>query len=421
MKKVIASITAAVCALSMSASAAVMEFKMNDTNLKVQSDDGIITDLTLDAAPFTVNDRTVVPVRVISENFGANVEYNESDETVTVTKGDTVITLAMGKNTAYVNDKEVVLDVEPFTKNGRTMVPVRFISEYLGYNVEYNEYLGSVTITDEELAMTVNGIDISRAEYKMLYDEALSSGIYTTPESVRSAIEPLLKEICVLYANRPMNDNARALLDNLYNYEYYKSQVNALESTYAQLMTKNVIASDYYSTIYNVSETGIDDSTVQEYYEQNYVTAKHILIPTIDLDTYKDLSEDEKEEAKELADELYSRIQDGEDFDTLMNEYSKDTGLAYYPDGYTFTYGEMVQEFEDTAFSLEEGAVSEPVKSPYGYHIIKKEPLEPLSDSAKLTIKSTIAESIAAQITQAEIDSAQVTLNEEVIKSITEQ
>jgi len=85
----------------------------------------------------------------------------------------------------------------------------------------------------------------------------------------------------------------------------------------------------------------------------------------------------------ERAEEILYRINFGEDFDVLMFEYSEDPGLAEYPDGYTFTRGMMVSEFEAATLSLEIGEVSELVFTDlgggrgFGIHIIKRvEPIE---------------------------------------------
>lgn len=86
------------------------------------------------------------------------------------------------------------------------------------------------------------------------------------------------------------------------------------------------------------------------------------------------MKKSQKKEA--TANDVLAKLKAGGDFDALMNEYSEDPGLANAPDGYVFTTGEMVQEFEDAAFALGEGKISGLVKSPYGYHIIKREPLD---------------------------------------------
>ena len=79
---------------------------------------------------------------------------------------------------------------------------------------------------------------------------------------------------------------------------------------------------------------------------------------------------DDREENRALAEDILARLQNGEDFDTLMNEYSEDTGLIYNPDGYYFFRGEMEETFEAASFALEEGEMSGIVESSYGYHII---------------------------------------------------
>ena len=96
--------------------------------------------------PFTENGRTLAPVRAVSESFDANVLWNGDDETITITKGDTVIKMAVGSTKAYVNGEEVTLDTAPEIFNERTVVPVRFIAESFGLNVSWDEGSGTVII-----------------------------------------------------------------------------------------------------------------------------------------------------------------------------------------------------------------------------------------------------------------------------------
>ena len=83
-----------------------------------------------------------------------------------------------------------------------------------------------------------------------------------------------------------------------------------------------------------------------------------------------------KEEAKKLADEITKRARDGEDFYSLVEAYGEDPGMYNNPEGYLFTYGAMVPEFEEASFKLKVGEISDPVETTYGYHIIKKLPLD---------------------------------------------
>lgn len=129
---------------------------------------------------------------------------------------------------------------------------------------------------------------------------------------------------------------------------------------------------DYY---FGTNGTNVpSDEDLRQYFADNYIAAKHILISTVDSTTGETIRTDA--EAKAEAQKILDRINAGEDYDTLMNEYSEDPGLSGNPDGYIFTEGEMVTEFYDGAKALDEGEVSGLVKSDYGYHIIKREPLD---------------------------------------------
>ena len=75
--------------------------------------------------------------------------------------------------------------------------------------------------------------------------------------------------------------------------------------------------------------------------------------------------------AKAKAQDIYNQIQSGGDFATLAKKYSQDTTAANGGDLGFFSKGQMVQAFETVAFAQEPGQVSKPVKTQYGYHIIK--------------------------------------------------
>lgn len=100
-----------------------------------------------DVAPVIVNDRTMLPIRFIVEALGANVGWDEETRKVSVALGDITITVVIGESAAYVNGETVALDSPAFIENDRTYLPIRFIMENLGADVQWNEETRQVTIT----------------------------------------------------------------------------------------------------------------------------------------------------------------------------------------------------------------------------------------------------------------------------------
>ncbi len=107
-----------------------------DGRIRVKIDSDIIG---FDSEPFLENDRTFVPMRKIFEKLGATIEWDDTTQTVTGTKGDTVVKLTIGNPVATVNGTEVTLDAVPQLRNSRTMIPLRFVAEALGCKVDWSD------------------------------------------------------------------------------------------------------------------------------------------------------------------------------------------------------------------------------------------------------------------------------------------
>lgn len=107
-----------------------------------------------DVPPVIKEGSTLVPFRAISEALKADVAWNQEEQSVTVTKDGTVVKLLLGSTTAYVDGKEVTLEVPGQLLNGRTVVPVRFISEAFEAKVDWEPETQSVVIVAEDAATT---------------------------------------------------------------------------------------------------------------------------------------------------------------------------------------------------------------------------------------------------------------------------
>ncbi len=100
-----------------------------------------------DVAPVIKNDTTMLPSRFVAESLGAKVEWLGGEQKVVITKDDMKIEILIGSDTAYVNGEAVKLLQPAFVENDRTFTPIRFISEQLGADVDWNSETGEVTIT----------------------------------------------------------------------------------------------------------------------------------------------------------------------------------------------------------------------------------------------------------------------------------
>jgi parvulin-like peptidyl-prolyl isomerase len=132
----------------------------------------------------------------------------------------------------------------------------------------------------------------------------------------------------------------------------------------------------------------VTDREISDYYAKNKAQysqprsrdVRHILVKT-----------------KKQADDLYAQLQGGADFAALAKQYSEDTGSKANGGKLTISKGQTVAPFDKTAFLLKRNAISKPVKTEFGYHII-----QPLSEAkpAKVTPLKDVKESIRQQLQQ---------------------
>lgn len=135
------------------------EYKDNSVDVFVNG-----KNVKFDVPPVIKGGRTLIPVRAVMNALGADVTWDAETRTVTIAKdvvtaatdgiteesSKVVIKLQIDSNIAYINEQEVTLDVPAGLENGRTIVPLRFISEAFGSKVDWDGESSTVVIEDED-------------------------------------------------------------------------------------------------------------------------------------------------------------------------------------------------------------------------------------------------------------------------------
>jgi peptidyl-prolyl cis-trans isomerase D len=246
--------------------------------------------------------------------------------------------------------------------------------------------------SDFEMNLITNGLTLEEYKQEKIKEKAMMA-VYSrniTQVNPASATEDYLKTYYESHKNYFKKDNEisfdylqispSALIDSIkISDEQINSYYEANKSTFLSSPRAEV-----YHIFINTSNPDylksmiVSESDLQNTYNQNksrftepeQVKASHILIKP------RGEGDDEKrfEEAKNVIQALYEKAKNGEDFAKLATENSEDTGSAANGGelGY-FGRNQMVKPFEDAAFSTEVGAITEPVRTSYGYHIIKVE------------------------------------------------
>lgn len=106
--------------------------------------------LFFEVEPQSIEGRTMVPLRTIFERLGLEVGWDSEFQKITGTKEGLEIQAWVGKQEAYVNGKLIMLDVAPIVSSGKTLVPVRFIAEATGAEVNWLADTNEVVIRNGE-------------------------------------------------------------------------------------------------------------------------------------------------------------------------------------------------------------------------------------------------------------------------------
>ena len=124
-----------------------------DNSIKLQIGSKNITifgeEKVMDVEPFIDkgSGRTLIPVRFVSEALGFEVSYDAKTKQVLLQKGNLKIEIVIGSKVVVVNGVKKNLDVAPLIKDSRTFVPLRFITEVMGYKVDWDATTKTITIT----------------------------------------------------------------------------------------------------------------------------------------------------------------------------------------------------------------------------------------------------------------------------------
>lgn len=232
----------------------------------------------------------------------------------------------------------------------------------------------------DNLVAKVDGEDILKDDYKKELD-FYSSMIASQQQLMPTIVNMMVQDKLIL---KDMEKNGIKVTDQEIS-DAFMNAVNNMggEKKFDELldnynmdseMFKETVKKDLMYTKHKewfMENNAVTDEDIEKYYEEHKDEfekrdAAHILV-----------------EDKETAEEIKQRLDDGENWDDLAKEFSKDTQNAQNGGQLgEFSKGQMVKEFEDAAFALNEGDISEPVETNFGWHIIKmNKVLDSASDS----------------------------------------
>lgn len=149
MKKWISLCLSLILALSLAVPAAASAAPAVPAGVSVQVNGEKVT--FPNASPAVINGRTMVPMRAVLETLGATVDYDSGTKTVTAKLGDISLTHVIGTDAIQMaGGEKLTMDTTSSVKNGSTLVPLRFFSQALGYEVYWDEGAHTAVVIDKK-------------------------------------------------------------------------------------------------------------------------------------------------------------------------------------------------------------------------------------------------------------------------------
>ncbi len=202
---------------------------------------------------------------------------------------------------------------------------------------------------------------------------AAENGVVLTEENEKDLADRLQQTIASACGEGATEQDFNALLE-----ERLVSR-----SMYDRLERANYLYQNTFIALYGENGEKLSEEEALAFLRDGeYLCASHILFATMDLTTYETLDEEAAAAKLQQAEAVSAELRAIEDpqaraarFAELKQQYCEDSGKERFPEGYLFTPGTMVAEFESGVKELGEYEVSEPILTSYGYHVIMRLPL----------------------------------------------
>ncbi len=296
----------------------------------------------------------------------------------------------LGLNASVADIEQRILENPAFREAGNFIGRARYQAILAQNNLTIEEFESGVRddiMTDKLKSFVTAGVTVSdkevETEYKRRNEKAKLDYF---------VIDPAKLDDKVTLTDQDKRDY----------YEKNKAKYNVPEKRQARYI--------FVETVKMRSQVTVSDSELRQYYEQHQseyrlpdrVTAQHILFKT------QEKKPEEIAAIRQKARDVLERAKKGEDFESLAKQFSEDTSAANGGDLGSFTRGQMVPEFEQVAFSLAPGTISDLVQTQFGIHIIKvrekqearNRPFEELKEAVRPIVSTRKAEQKVSDVAQ---------------------